>query len=70
VRLSPLTPGKDVGKISDEIIRHLTTLVGANAEITLEVSVTYPKGFDEKTVRVVSENAKTLKFEPFGFEEE
>jgi predicted AAA+ superfamily ATPase len=70
VRLSPLTPGKDVGKISDEIIRHLTTLVGSNAEITLEVSVTYPKGFDEKTVRVVSENAKTLKFEPFGFEEE
>jgi hypothetical protein len=28
-----------------------------------------PDGFDESTIRTISENSRTLKFEHFGFEE-
>ena len=38
-------------------------------EITLEISARRTEGFDESTVRTISENSRTLKFEGYGFEE-
>jgi hypothetical protein len=35
----------------------------------LEISVKLPNGANEKIVRDVNENCRTLKFETFGFEE-
>lgn len=41
----------------------------AEIEVTLEIQATLPGGAPDKTVRDVTENCRTLKFESFGFEE-
>jgi hypothetical protein len=38
-------------------------------QITGEINAKRPEGFDEGTVRTISENSRTLKFEHYGFEE-
>jgi hypothetical protein len=48
----------------------LSGLLGTQFQVTLEIQVDRPEGFDNQTVRVVSENASTLKFDGYGFEEE
>ena len=61
--------GRDAGKIAEEVIQHLSGLVGANVEIMLEIHADLPNGASEKTVRDVTENCRTLKFDSYGFEE-
>jgi len=61
---------RDIDKIYDEVIQHFARLSDAEIEISLEVSVKLSEGASEKTVRDVSENCQTLKFETYGFEEE
>jgi hypothetical protein len=39
-------------------------------EIKLEISADIPTGVPDDVVRTVTENAKTLKFEQHGFEED
>jgi hypothetical protein len=60
---------KDMGLIVEEVIERLTSQVGCEVEITLEINARRPEGFDESTVRTISENSRTLKFEHYGFEE-
>jgi len=59
---------KEIGLIVEEVVQRLTSQVGCNVEITLEISARKPDGFDEGTVRTISENSRTLKFEQFEFE--
>jgi hypothetical protein len=54
----------------DEVIKHLTTILGANVHVTLEIQADIPNGLPDETVRTVTENCRTLKFDDFGFEEE
>lgn len=42
----------------------------ARVLFTLEVKTEFPDGAPEHVVRTVTENARTLKFETAGFEEE
>jgi hypothetical protein len=70
VQLNPERVGRDAGKIAEEVIAHLTGLVGANVKVTLEISADVPDGVSEQVVRTVTENGKTLGFEPHGFEAE
>ncbi len=60
---------RDVGEIAENIVRHLQGIDGANVEVTLEVTTEVPEGVPPDTMRTVSENARTLKFETHGFEE-
>ena len=69
VELDPTRLGRDAGRISDEVIAHLTGLVGAKARIVLEIDVEVPEGIPEDKIRIISENANTLKFKGHGFEE-
>ena len=62
--------GRDAGQIADEVLSHLSGLVGANVEISLEINVKVPDGIPENVIRIVKENASTLKFKSQGFEEE
>ncbi|MGK5094699.1 Swt1 family HEPN domain-containing protein [Deltaproteobacteria bacterium TL4] len=62
--------GRDAGTIAEEVVQHLSSLVGTDVKITLEISSHTPDGVPDHTVRTVMENAKTLKFESMGFEEE
>jgi hypothetical protein len=58
-----------MGLIVEEVIERLTSQVGCEVQIELEIRAQLPEGFDESTVRTVSENSRTLKFEHYGFEE-
>jgi hypothetical protein len=41
---------------------------GVDLVVKIEIEATDTTGFDENTIRTVSENAKTLKFDQAGFE--
>jgi hypothetical protein len=47
---------------------HPATLDGASVKVTLEVEAEIPGGADKSTVRVVTENCRTLGFTNQGFE--
>jgi hypothetical protein len=61
---------KDAGRVMIEVVEHLSTLPGAEVDVTLEVRVKIPDGTPEAVIRTVSENAKTLKFGTSSFERE
>jgi predicted AAA+ superfamily ATPase len=69
VTIDPKRAQRETALIIEEVVQRLTSLLGTDVEITLEISARKPDGFDESTVRTISENSRTLKFEGFGFEE-
>ena len=68
VRLNPLRVGAEAGRIAEEVIAHLAGQPGTEVMVTLEIQVRLPHGASEHTVRTVTENSRTLKFENYGFE--
>ncbi len=70
VKLDSLRVGRDSGRIADEVIQHLVKLIGADVHVTLEIQARLQDGVSEKTIRDVTENCRTLRFDTFGFEEE
>ena len=69
VRLDPTRVGRDAGCIAEEVIAHLSGLVGAEVTVTLDIAANLPDGAPENVVRTVNENSRTLKFASHGFEE-
>lgn len=69
VRLDPVRPSRDMGTIAENIIQHLSGLVGAEVAITVEISADIPDGTPDHIVRTVTENCRTLRFTSSGFEE-
>jgi hypothetical protein len=61
---------RDAGKIAEEVIAHLSGIVGANVTITLEIEANIPSGVPDNVVRTVTENSRTLRFTSQGFEQE
>ena len=70
VALDPTRVGRDASRIADEVIVHLSGLVGAKVTVTLEVQADVPAGAPDHVVRTVTENSRTLKFTSQGFEKE
>jgi predicted AAA+ superfamily ATPase len=62
--------GRDASRVADEMISHLTGLVGATVKVTLEIEAQMPDGAPEQVVRTVTENGRTLKFTNQGFEKD
>jgi predicted AAA+ superfamily ATPase len=62
--------GRDAGRIAEEVIAHLTGLVGSTVHVTLEIEAKIPQGAPDEVVRIVTENSRTLKFTSSGFETE
>ena len=62
--------GRDASRIADEVISHLSGLVGSKVRVTLEVEAEVSDGVPETVVRIVTENSRTLGFESQGFESE
>ena len=54
--------GRDAGKIDEEVVSHLSGLVGAKIRVTLEIEAEIPSGAPDNVVRTVTENSRTLKF--------
>ena len=70
VTLDPTRVGRDASRIADEVIAHLSGLVGVKVKVTLEVEAEIPSGAPDHVVRTVTENSRTLKFTSQGFEVE
>ncbi|OGA65437.1 MAG: AAA+ family ATPase [Betaproteobacteria bacterium RIFCSPLOWO2_12_FULL_65_14] len=62
--------GRDASRVADEVISHLSGLVGAKVIVTMEIEASIPNGASEQVVRTVTENSRTLKFDSHGFEQE
>ena len=58
---------RDIGKIANEILQHLTVLPNSNVKVTDEIEADVPNGVDDAMQRVVTENCQTLKFKDHGF---
>lgn len=69
VRLDATRLGRDASNIAQEVVAHLTGLLGAEVEITLEIQAKIPDGAPNNVVRAVTENCRTLRFDNHGFEE-
>ena len=70
VRLDPDRAGRDMGTVTEEVLQHLTTLPGAEVEVSVEISAKVPDGVGQTVRRIVEENCRTLRFRSHGFEEE
>ncbi len=70
VNLDATRVGRDAGKIAEEVIAHLSGLMGAKVTVTLEISAEMPDGVSDQVVRIVTENSRALKFSSQGFEKE
>lgn len=57
-------------QIADEVLQHLTSLVGASVKVTLEIEAQVTDGIPDNVIRTISENCQTLKFKSQGFEED
>lgn len=68
VALDATRLGRDAGRIAEEVIAHLLGLEGASVRVTLEIEASLPNGVSDQVVRIVTENARTLRFDAQGFE--
>ncbi len=68
--LDPQRVNREMGLIVEEVIERLTSLIECEVEISIEINANLPEGFDEATIRTISENSRTLKFKQYGFETE
>jgi predicted AAA+ superfamily ATPase len=68
-RISPDRYARDLTRLSQEIIQHLASPDGVELEIRIEITARMPAGYPDDKVRNVIENARTLKFETYGFED-
>ena len=65
---NPERCSRDLTRISQEILQHLAAMEGTRLQVRVEVSAVRPERFPDDPVRTVTEHARTLKFEQFGFE--
>ncbi len=50
------------------VVAHPNAVDGTEAEVTIEITASNPKGFDEPARKLVRENAEALRFRQHGFE--
>jgi hypothetical protein len=69
-RVDPERYSRDLTRVSQEILQHLAAEDGVELEVIIEIHARRPGGFSEERMRTVNENARVLKFEQFGFQDE
>lgn len=69
--LSPTRLSHDADQVAREVVTHLTSLLGADVRVTLEIAADVPAGVPDDIVRTVTENCRALRFSSnSGFETE
>lgn len=64
-------PVRDFNLVIEEVLNALNSVGGSDLTVTVEIRAANTEGFPESTIRTVTENANTLKFEPgAGFSED
>jgi hypothetical protein len=69
VEVNPDRAARDMGRITEEILQHLSTLPQAKVRVAIEIEADVPGGVADDTQRIVTENCQTLKFKTHGFEQ-
>ena len=69
VSLDTTRVSRDAGVVAEEVIAHLSGLVGADVRVTLDIAADIPDGAPDHVVRTVNENSRSLKFSSHEFEE-
>jgi predicted AAA+ superfamily ATPase len=59
--------GRDAGTIATEVVSHLAGL-GVPVEVTIEIKANKGEGFEDRLVKIISENARALGFDHHEFE--
>jgi len=67
--LDPERNARDFGRISTEVLAQLLAIDGVQVEVTVEIRANMKDGFSDDKIRIVSENARTLRFKQSGFEQ-
>ncbi len=60
--------GRDLTRLSQEILQHLASLDGVELDVTIEIQARKADGFPDDKMRVILENSRALKFKQSGFE--
>ena len=60
--------GRDMGRIAEEVLQHLTTLPRSKVRVVVEIEAEIPEGVPDGIKRIVNENGQTLRFKAHGFE--
>ena len=69
VEIDPDRSGRDMEKVANEVLLHLTTLRKGKVKVTLEIEAETPEGVPDDVRLAIDENCRTLNFESHGFEE-
>lgn len=62
VLISSERPARDIQKIVENVIEHLTTIPESEVTLSLEIDAEVPSGLGREKVRTIIENANTLGF--------
>jgi predicted AAA+ superfamily ATPase len=69
VRLDPTRPVRDAEKVIQEVVQHLTALVGADVEVRVDIQARHVGGLPDKLVRDLTENCAALRFDSCEFDQ-
>ena len=69
VEIDPDRAGRDMGRVAEEVLQHLTTLPGGKVTVTVDIQAETAAGVSENLRRAIDENCRTLGFKSHGFEE-
>ena len=59
----------EAAKVAENVLQFLSSLPNASLCVTLEIEADLPDGVPEHNLRTILENARTLGFSSFGFED-
>ncbi len=68
-KVDPERYARDLTRLAQEILPHLIPSGDGTLDVTVEIAASNPDGFGEDKVRILNENAETLKFDQHGFED-
>ena len=61
---------RDVGRLTEEVINHLTGIDGARVSVRIQVEAEMPSGTPNDTVRTINQNCSILNVRDFGFDDD
>ena len=70
VELDTTRVGPSASQIAEEVIVHMTSMLGANVKLTLHIEANIPDGVPKHVERTIIENSQTLNFNDSEFENE
>ena len=68
--VDPERYSRDLNRLSQEILQHLSSIDGVDLDITIEIHADVKEGFSPDKIRVILENARSLKFKQSSFEKD